>query len=36
MQSTGEIVLGCFDIKVKKIRLYVINFFERISVAHSS
>ena len=28
--------LSCFDIKVKKIRLYVINFFERISVAHSS
>ena len=35
MQSTGEIFFNCFDIKVKKIRLYVINFFKRISVAHS-
>ena len=32
----AEFFYSCFDIKVKKIRLYVINFFERISVAHSS
>ena len=36
MQSTGEIFFIAALIKVKKIRLYVINFFERISVAHSS